>query len=130
MTLDVAVKQSGPVTILEITGRLMLGAEVDHLRKCVYQCFEEGHKWLLLDLGGVQGSDSAGVGELVSIYASIARRGGALKFYQPSRKLKEMFHVTRLESLFECYDDEQEALASFEKNSAARGAAALSSFLE
>ena len=122
MGLDIRVKQSGAVTLLEVSGRLTLGLETEHLRSRVHELFEEGHQWMLLDIGGVQTVDSAGVGELVSVYASIARRGGALKFLHPSRKLRDMFHITHLDNLLEYYDDEQQALAAFGQHSAAKAA--------
>lgn len=113
MGLDISVRQSGDVTLLQVTGRLTQGLEAEQLRQRIFQMFDEGHTWMLLDLSDIHVVDSAGVGELVSIHSAIAGRGGAIKFLHPSRKLKEMFHITRLERLFESYDDEQQALASF-----------------
>ncbi len=113
MGLDISERQCGAVTILGLAGRLTMGAEAEFLRGTVDRVFDEGHRWIVLDLGGVHGADSAGVGELVSVHASVADRGGVVKFLKPSRKLKEMFHVTRLEIFFETYEDEQDAVQSF-----------------
>ena len=122
MALEIVTRRSGVITVLEVSGRITLGKEADHLRKSVIDAFESGHQLMVVQLAGVQSADSAGVGELVSVYASITRRGGSIRFLQPSKKLRAMFHVTGLDDLLDIYDDEQQALASFGPHNSAKRA--------
>jgi anti-sigma B factor antagonist len=55
--------------------------------------------------------DSAGLGLLLSIYATIRNQGGDLKLLNVSARVRELLETTKLTQVFEMYDDENQAIA-------------------
>jgi anti-anti-sigma factor len=84
----------------------------------VRDALQAGHTHLVLDLGHVRYVDSAGLGDLVQAYAAAQNRNGALRLIRVGRRLKAMLAVTGLLTVFDCFDQESEALASFEQAAA------------
>jgi anti-sigma B factor antagonist len=68
---------------------------------------------ILIDLGRVQTIDSSGVGELVSAFTTVRNRGGRLKLLNLPSKVNDILQITQLITVFETFDDESEAIASF-----------------
>jgi anti-anti-sigma factor len=83
------------------------------LREAVRGALDGGQKNLVLKLAGVTVMDSAGIGELVSSYTATAQRGGKLKLIGLTPKVLDLLHITQLITIFETFDDEKEAVASF-----------------
>ena len=73
----------------------------------------EGKIQVLLDLSGVNHIDSGGLGELVSSHVTLDEKGGALKLMHMTESVQQLMTVTNLLTVFDVYDDEPEALASF-----------------
>ena len=80
----------------------------------------EGHDRLVLDLGHVRYVDSAGLGELVQAFSAVRNRGGDMKLLKVTKRLNDLLIVTRLLTVFDCFDQESEALASFEPQAVSR----------
>jgi anti-sigma B factor antagonist len=104
----------GDIVVLAIKGDITLnkGGDVilkDRIRSLLFQ----GHKKLLLDLGEVSFLDSAGLGELVQAYATTKNKGGALKLVRLTKRLKDLLTITKLVTVFESFDTEADAIASF-----------------
>lgn len=104
----------GNVAIVKITGDITLNKGGDVLLKDkVQSLIQQGHKNLLVDLSGVSYVDSAGLGELVQAYATTKNRGGALKLVNVTKRLRDLLVVTKLLTVFDTYDSEAAAVASF-----------------
>lgn len=104
----------GNVAIVRVTGDITLNKGGDVLLKDkVQSLIQQGHKNLLVDLSGVSYVDSAGLGELVQAYATTKNRGGALKLVNVTKRLRDLLVVTKLLTVFDTYDSEAAALASF-----------------
>jgi anti-sigma B factor antagonist len=104
----------GQVAIVKVTGDITLNKGGDVLLKDkVQSLIQQGQKNILLDLSGVSYVDSAGLGELVQAYATTKNRGGALKLLSVTKRLKDLLVVTKLLTVFDTYDTEADALASF-----------------
>ncbi|MFF6904821.1 STAS domain-containing protein [Streptomyces sp. NPDC012389] len=101
------------VTILAVSGKVTIGVGDVALRNAVQEELEIGSKKLLLDFGGVTAIDSSGIGELVSIYTSVTNRGGKLKLVNLPSKITDILAITQLITVFDVYDDEDEAVKSF-----------------
>ena len=129
MSFDVRIRYSGGVAILDLTGRLTGGYEGDALRDTLLACFNRGRNYLLLHCEGLSFVDSGGLGELVSSYATIVRRGGTIRLLRPSRRLSDLLTLTRTDSLFEVESDEAAAVAGFRSAAAAKTQEKLSDFL-
>jgi len=104
----------GGVAVVKVTGEITLNKGGDVLLKDkVHSLIHQGYKNILLDLGGVPSVDSAGLGELVHAYVTMRNRGGALKLLNVTKRINELLVVTKLLTVFDAYDDEAAALASF-----------------
>jgi anti-sigma B factor antagonist len=79
----------------------------------VNSLLQQGYKKLLLDLGGVSYVDSAGLGQLVALHATSTRHAAVLKLLNVTKRLKDLLVVTRLVTVFQTFENEAEALASF-----------------
>jgi len=102
------------VVVLSIVGDIaMNGAGASLLADRVRSLLQDGHDRLVLDLGHVRYVDSAGLGELVHAFSAVRNRGGAIKLLNLTRRLTDLLVVTRLLTVFDCFDGEAEALASF-----------------
>lgn len=102
------------VVVLSIVGDIaMNGAGASLLADRVRSLLQDGHDRMVLDLGHVRYVDSAGLGELVHAFSAVRNRGGAIKLLNITRRLTDLLVVTRLLTVFDCFDGEAEALASF-----------------
>jgi anti-sigma B factor antagonist len=107
------------VVILRVNGDITLGKGSDVILKDkVNSLLQQGHRKLLLDLGQVSYVDSAGLGQLVQIHATTARQGAALKVLNVTRRLRDLLVVTKLLLVFDTFESEADALASFSKTTA------------
>jgi anti-sigma B factor antagonist len=111
--LNISERQAGDVTVLDMSGRITIGEGSVALRTAIRRLLEEGKKKILLNLGGVGYIDSSGIGELVSSFTAINKEGGQLKLLKLTQKLRDLLAITKLLTVFDTYDDEQEALNSY-----------------
>ncbi len=101
MPLKIDTREVAHVTILDITGRIVLGEEIGDLRDAVRALVAEGKKKIILNLAGVDYIDSSGVGELVGSFTSVRNAGGELKLLNLTQKVHDVLHVTKLYTVFE-----------------------------
>ncbi len=91
----------------------MGGADADIFRDLIHGIIEEGKRKVLIDLSGVKWVNSTGVGILITGYTTLRRNNGDMKLLNVSNKIQSILYVTKLNLIFECYDDEDEAITSF-----------------
>ena len=108
-------RQAGDVTILVLSGRLELEDGDVVLRDTVNRLVEAGRIKLLLDMKEVTRLDSAGIGMLVSKFLTARRAGGTIKILHPTMRTDHLMDITKLTTVFEIYQDEEEALRSFDR---------------
>jgi anti-sigma B factor antagonist len=101
------------VEIISLQGKITIGSGDSQLREVITTAMNDGKTKILLDMSGVTTIDSSGIGELVGSYTTATNRGGKLKLLHLPAKLNELLHVTQLITVFEVYENEQEALQSF-----------------
>jgi anti-sigma B factor antagonist len=102
------------VAIVKVIGDITLNEGGDVLLKDkVQSLLHQGYTNVLFDLGAVSIVDSAGLGEMVCGYVTTKNRGGALKLLHVTKRLRDLLVVTKLLTVFDTYDSEAEALASF-----------------
>ena len=111
--MRIVERSVGDVTILKLMGRLELEQGDFVLRDTVNRLVEAGRVKLLLDMKEVTRLDSAGIGMLVSKFLTARRAGGAIKFLHPTVRTDHLMDITKLSTVFEIFDDEEEALRSF-----------------
>jgi anti-sigma B factor antagonist len=101
------------VTILDLKGKMTLGEGDELLKDKINSLASQGHKKLVLNLEGVPYIDSAGLGEIVRTYTSISRQGGKLKLLNVSKRIYDLLVITKLVTIFDSYENEEEAVRSF-----------------
>jgi anti-sigma B factor antagonist len=112
--LDLKERQAGDVTILDLSGEVRIGDSSVALRESVRNLADQGKKKLLLNLAGVKYIDSSGIGELIANYTTVTRQGGQLKLLNLTDRIQNLLVITKLLTVFDSYEDEAEALKSFE----------------
>ncbi|MEQ1869666.1 MAG: STAS domain-containing protein [Vicinamibacterales bacterium] len=113
--MTVSERAVGTVTILDVSGQVTLNDGADQIRDKVKAVLAAGKRQVLMNLGHVSYMDSAGLGELVQAYSTVSKSGGALKLVSPTKRLKDLLVITKLSTVFDSFDDEAEAVASFNK---------------
>jgi anti-sigma B factor antagonist len=121
MNMTTSTRQVGGVSIVDISGRIVLGEESAALRDLVCDLLSKGHKKILFNLGEVNYIDSSGLGHLVSAFTSVRKREGELKLLNLTNKVHDVMQITRLYTVFDILDDEAAAVKSFDQSAAATG---------
>ena len=101
------------VTILEMSGKLMGGPDADVFDETIKTLIHEGHRNVIVNMEKVKWVNSTGLGILISGYTTLRKSGGELKLLKVSDRIENIFIVSKLFTVFESYQDEQEAVQSF-----------------
>ena len=108
-------REEGEVTIIDLSGKLMGGSDSDVFRDLVHGLIEKGRKRIIVNLAGINWINSTGVGILITGYTTLRKSGGDLKLLNVSTKIESMLYVTKLNLIFECFDDERDAIESYSR---------------
>ena len=108
--MQITKRKNGDVTVFDIKGKILIGDGIIELREAIDN--EEG-KSLLLNFEKVPYLDSTGLGEDVRTYTSIKNKGGVVKIVNLTNKVRDLLSVTKLITVFETFEDEEKAVASF-----------------
>jgi len=101
------------VVILRLEGKLMGGPDSDVFQAVVKELVAADRKKVLVDLGKVSWVNSTGLGILISGYTTLKNNGGSLKLVNVNKRIDQILMVTKLHTIFDSFDDEARALASF-----------------
>jgi anti-sigma B factor antagonist len=112
MALDIQGREREGIAILDLKGRLVVG-DANQLREKVTEHSTAGKLNIALNLAEVDYIDSTGLGTLVICFTSLQKSGGALKLYSLNRRNIELLLLTKLSTVFNIFQDEQQAINSF-----------------
>ncbi len=112
MALKISNKKVNGVTVVYCSGRIVFGDETSSLRETVKNLLGENLQ-VVLNLGGVSYIDSGGLGTLVGLYTSAKAAGGNVKLANLTQRVRDQLVLTKLVTVFEFYDSEEQAVASF-----------------
>ena len=101
------------VVVLDVKGKISLGEGSELLKDKVNSVVNQGYKNIVLNLAGVPYIDSAGLGEVMSAYTTVCRQGGRLKLLNLTKRITDLLSITKLLTIFETFDSEDEAVRSF-----------------
>ncbi len=111
--MKIDTRTVGEVHILDCSGKITLGEGTMAIRNTVREVLKNGGKKIVLNLADVNYIDSSGIGELVSTFTTVTNQGGQLKLLKLTKKIQELLAITKLLTVFQVYNDEQEAVKSF-----------------
>ncbi|HBR57834.1 MAG TPA: anti-sigma factor antagonist [Blastocatellia bacterium] len=111
--IQISERQAGDVTILDLGGKITIGEGSVALRNAIRRLLGEGKTKLLLNLGDVGYIDSSGIGELVSSFTAVNKEGGTLKLLNLTQKIQDLLAITKLLTVFDVFESEADALASY-----------------
>ena len=106
-------RRVGNVTILDLQGRLVLDDGDDQLRDRIAALSDEGRINVLVNLQDVTYVDSCGIGVLIAKYVSLRRKGGSVKLMNLTPRSHHLMEISKLLGVFETYESEEQALASY-----------------
>jgi len=118
MNVRMSTRHVGDVTIVDISGRIVLGEESTALRDLVCELLSNGYKDILFNLGGVDYIDSSGLGHLLTALTIVQRRAGALKLLNLTKNVHDVIQI-KLNTVFDIMNDEGVAVRSFAQPHAA-----------
>jgi anti-sigma B factor antagonist len=118
MGLQVAIRHSGDVVILDLQGRATIGPSNDLLSGQVRRLIDDGASNVLLNLSGVTQFDSSSLSTIVRAFVSLRNRGGSLKLLSPRGNVKLVLETLRLLNAIPSFEDEAAAVASFQSRKA------------
>ncbi len=101
------------VAVVDLVGRLTSSDSAGALGARVARLMAEGHTQVVLNLAKLSYMDSSGLGEMVSCYSHVRKAGGSIRLAQTTARIQDLLTLTRLLTVFECYETEDLALASF-----------------
>jgi anti-sigma B factor antagonist len=113
MDIKIEERLIGRVTVLDIVGRLATERTAQHLKDKINSLISQQRTNIVVNLRNVPSIDSGGLGQLVASYRSVMNTGGALKLLHVGSRNHDRLSITRLETLFESFDSEAEAVQSF-----------------
>ncbi len=111
--LDISIRAQSGVQLIRLTGDLRLGDPVEQFRKSTDELLGSGAVRLVVNVAAVRMIDSSGIGALVRLLTAATKGGGGMRLVQPSKFTIQTLKLTGLLSIIPVYDDETEAIASF-----------------
>ena len=113
MSLEIKEREREGICILDMNGRLTVGDEASKFRERMSKLIASGRHNIILNMAQVDYVDSTGLGAMVMCYTTLNRDGGKVKLLNLTRRSIELLVMTKLTTIFEVFDDEQNAINSF-----------------
>lgn len=114
MRLTISTREAGDVTIVDLCGRATIDGESESLSSHLKALVCNNVRKLLVNLADLTQVDSSGVSVIVASYVSLKRQGGDLKLLGARGRVLEVLTVFRLLDVIPSFEDEGQALASFQ----------------
>ncbi|MCK4546713.1 MAG: STAS domain-containing protein [Candidatus Eisenbacteria sp.] len=104
---------AGDVTILDLSGNIMGGPDQQVFHTAVKEIVDGGGKKVIINLGDVPWVNSTGLGILMAGFITMKNAGGVLRLINVGKRIGSLLMITKLSLVFETFESEKEALASF-----------------
>ena len=111
--MEINTRKVGDVHVLDINGKIVLGDATKAIRHTINDLLVNGGQKIVLNLIDVKYIDSSGIGELVRTYTTVTNEGRQLRLLNLTKKVRELLVITKLLTVFQVYENEQAAVASF-----------------
>jgi anti-sigma B factor antagonist len=113
MSFKMSTRETHDISIIDLSGQLTMGDACAGIRDEVRDELGQGTRKIILNLADVTYIDSAGLGELTAAFTSVNNRDGKLKLLNLTKRVRDLMQITKLYTVFDVYDDEKKAIASF-----------------
>jgi len=113
MAYEIQEREREGITILDFKGRIVAGPESTALRDKTTELNAAGKRNVVLNLKDVDYIDSTGLGALVVSVTGLRRNGGNIKLENLNRRTVDLLVMTKLHTVFEVFNDEQDAVNSY-----------------
>ncbi len=111
--MEITKRNNGDITILDLDGKLLTGNDVGYYRDVFDTLIKGGESKVILNFENLSMMDSTGLGELTRSYTSAKNNGGMVKLVNMTARIKDILYVTKLITVFETYENEEDAINSF-----------------
>jgi len=111
--MKLSTRKIHDIIVIDVEGNILLGDGDVEIKKTVDDYLKRGNKNFLLNLAKVPYLDSAGLGEIIRCFTALRRSGGSFKLLSPNKRIIDLLNITKLLDVFDCYDNETAAIASF-----------------
>ena len=111
--MRISTRKTASVIVIDVDGKMVLGEGDVEIKKTVDQLLGKGNKKFLLNLAKVPYIDSSGLGEIIRCFTTLRKAGGQFKLLSPNRRILDLLTITKLLDVFDIYDSESTAVASF-----------------
>lgn len=111
--MNISERKVGGVTVIDVSGKLVASEDPGRLKEKVTSLIFQDSKQIVINLGDVSYVDSSGLGELVACHGSALRGGGEVKLANTGKRIKDLLVMTRLLTVFDAHDSEDQAINSF-----------------
>ncbi len=111
--MKLSTRKIRDIIVIDVEGKILLGDGDVEIKKTVDDYLKRGNKNFLLNLAKVPYLDSAGLGEIIRCFTALRRSGGNFKLLSPNKRVIDLLGITKLLDVFDCYDNESVAIASF-----------------
>jgi anti-sigma B factor antagonist len=112
-SMQIEERNVGDVKVLDLKGKITLGEGDELLKDKVNSLVNQGSRKIILNLAEVPYIDSAGLGEIVRTYTTVSRQGGSLKLLNLTKRITDLLSITKLLTVFETFESENDAVRSF-----------------
>jgi anti-sigma B factor antagonist len=113
MSVKLTTRKNGEVIIIDTSGKLTLGEGTSALRTKIRELVESGSRRIVLNMADVSYMDSSGLGELIAAHTTVTTAGGEMKLLNLAKRVHDLLKLTKLYTVFETFEDEASAVASF-----------------
>ncbi len=113
MSVKLTTHEKGEVIIVDTSGKLTLGEGTSTLRTKIRELVEGGSRRIVLNMADVTYMDSSGLGELIAAHTTVTTAGGEMKLLNLAKRVHDLLKLTKLYTVFETFEDEASAVASF-----------------
>jgi len=109
------VQSDGDITRIGFVDRNILEeANIHQIGEEIAQIIDDTpNPKLLIDFSNVEHLSSAALGTLITVNNRLRQKGGQLRLCNIDPQIYEVFVITKLNTLFQIYDDAEEAIGSF-----------------
>ena len=111
--MNINVEEKNSVVLISLEGEMIGGPAAAQLSEKLHELCDNNKKKILVDLQNIDWMNSSGLGILIGSLTTLRNCGGEFKLLHLSKKVGELLKITKLDRVFDIFEDEGEAIASF-----------------